>query len=196
MGEDLTDNIERNTGLRMSLGGDSPVAEAVKTIEAEPKSGEETDEILKHAAKHETFEDWGRSIIEGKRPANEVKIGEFIRFTPPTDHGGNYMGREPWYGKDRPKQYSDSEVFGRVVKINPKSITIRNEDKGAWNEGHEYKIPKNANASIDMAPFKGKTKEENTKTWERGRKKYPDLLIKKEPVKKVVEKDDENDIPF
>lgn len=35
MGEDLTDNIERNTGLRMSLGGDSPVSEAVKTIESD-----------------------------------------------------------------------------------------------------------------------------------------------------------------
>lgn len=38
MGEDLTDNIERNTGLRMSLGGDSPVSEAKRTIEKTPEN--------------------------------------------------------------------------------------------------------------------------------------------------------------
>jgi len=120
--------------------------------------------LIEEARKYKSAEEWTQSISQKTRPASEVKEGEFVKFTPPeTSRGEGIL--KPWYGKERLNQFNDGSVMGRVIKINPKSITIKVENAGAWNDGHIYKIPKEANATTDMSPYFDKSQADLTDIW-------------------------------
>jgi hypothetical protein len=85
----------------------------------------------------------------GVQSAADVKLGGYYVFTPPKDSGG-YLDRKCWYGKKLLREFNDAFVDGQVIKINPKSVTIKNVTAGDWNYGHEYKIPKDARATVDL----------------------------------------------
>lgn len=85
----------------------------------------------------------------GVQSAADVKLGGYYVFTPPKD-SGSYLDRKCWYGKKLLREFNDAMVNGQVIKINPKSVTIKNVTAGDWNYGHEYKIPKDARATVDL----------------------------------------------
>jgi hypothetical protein len=146
-----------------------PKAEEVKDVtenvppETQEKAGESLN-LIEEAKKYKSAEEWTQSISQVKRPAGEVKENEYVKFTPPeTFRDGGIL--KPWYGKEKLNQFNDGSVTGRVVKINPKSITIKAENPGEWNDGHIYKIPKEANASVDLSPYFDKTTSDLTSIW-------------------------------
>jgi len=97
----------------------------------------------------ETKENLGKFV----RIAKDAKLGEYVVFAPPKGQEGSYLSRKAWYGRNRLDQYNDARIAGEIIRINPKSITIKSVTKGDWNYGHEYKVPKDAQATVDLTEY-------------------------------------------
>ncbi len=82
--------------------------------------------------------------------ACDLKIGQLAIFTPPADWPSlDSYAVAPWYGQDKPREFNDKFVEGEVIKINPTTVRIKQTfDKERWNYGHEYIVPKEAEAVV------------------------------------------------
>lgn len=85
----------------------------------------------------------------GAQSVADVVLGGYYVFTPPKDAGG-YLDRKAWYGQKQLREFNDAMTDGQVIKINSKSVTIKNVTEGDWNYGREYKMPKDARATLDL----------------------------------------------
>ena len=76
----------------------------------------------------------------------EIKIGDYVVFTrPKAMENEPYYSYSSWYGTKNTHEYNDSSVEGEVIKINPKTIKIKQTlFPDAWDYNHEYIVPKNA----------------------------------------------------
>jgi len=85
----------------------------------------------------------------GEQLAGDAKLGGYYIFTPP-ERAGGYLMRKGWYGTRSLDQFNDSQVDGQVIRINPKSVTVKAVTEGEWNYGHIYRVPKDAKATKDL----------------------------------------------
>lgn len=90
-----------------------------------------------------------KSYNLGAQSVSAVELGGYYVFTPPKGSGG-YLDRKPWYGQKQLREFNDAMTDGQVIRINPKSVTVKAVTGGEWNYGREYKIPKDALATEDL----------------------------------------------
>jgi len=127
----------------------------IKSRVSSKKYSNNIDAGLINEAKHySNVKDFVSDFKYITRPASEVKIGEYIWFSPPQS-----TGSRGWWGKKSFRE-SRGKLVGWVEKMLPKSIYIKT-DIANWYDGEEYfYVDKSAKASYDCSAFIGKSHDE------------------------------------
>ena len=103
----------------------------------------ELEGLAEEARKAKDVEEFVSNITKNTRPIREAKIGELVTIQSDT------------YGEKSATQYNMSvPTQGEIVKINPKSVSIK------VGNGNIYKLPATAKVSVlDLKELKGKDKQ-------------------------------------
>ena len=113
--------------------------------EAEPPTPTELAGLAEEAREAKDVGEFIDNISKPTRPIREAKVGEVVIIQSDT------------YGEESPTQYNSGiPRDGEIVKINPKSVSIKRAD------GEIYKFPASAKVSVDLKELKGKDKQSVT----------------------------------
>jgi len=110
------------------------------------KISKELEPLAEEARKYKSTEEFIKKAVEplGEpiRPIKKGRVGEYVRI------------QSKWAGHKTPREFNlGVPKIGEIIKINPISVSIKT------NDGMIYKFPPEAKISVDLTPFKMKSKE-------------------------------------
>ncbi len=135
----------KKTIEEIKIAEPTPKATTEQKAVVEPGAEKATSEatLADEVKKYKSAEEFINNISKPTRPIREAKVGELVTIQSDT------------YGETSPTQYNSGIPHdGEIVKINPKSVSIKSGDT-------VYKFPATAKVSaLDLKEFKGKSKQE------------------------------------